>query len=272
MKPRLSRRLAKHVISLPILSLLTGLVIGIGTTKPNSAQAVEATIAVAANFSTTANKLAKAFQAESGQTVVIASGSTGQLYAQIRQGAPFDAFLAADQTRPELLHKDEAAGREPFTYATGRLALWSPTPDAVPEDGAAFLTLAELKRIAIANPKLAPYGMAAKESLTALGLWQTYKTRIVMGQNIAQAFQITAVGGAPVGFVALSQLLAAPEELHGSHWSVPANLHTSISQDAVLLKRGTGNPAAEGFVAFLTSPAGCSIIRDAGYQPSDLCT
>ncbi len=271
MKPRLSRRLAKHVISLPILFLLTGLVIGITITKPNSVEAAEATIAVAANFVPTANKLAEAFQAESGQTVVIASGSTGQLYAQIKQGAPFDAFLAADRTRPELLHTDGTAATAPFTYATGRLALWSPTPDAVPEDGAAFLNLAELKRIAIANPKLAPYGMAAKESLTALGLWQAYETRIVMGQNIAQAFQITAVGGAPVGFVALSQLLDAPDELHGSHWAVPADLHTPIRQDAVLLKRSTGNPAAEGFVNFLTSPSGCSIIRNAGYKPSDRC-
>ena len=137
-------------------------------------------------------------------------------------------------------------------------------------DGA-FLELAEAARIAIANPKLAPYGMAAKESLTALGLWQTYEKRIVMGQNIAQAFQIVAAGGAPVGFVALSQLLSAPENLRGSNWTVPVDLHSQIRQDAVLLRRGAGNHAAEGFLAFLTSPTGCAITRDAGYQPPDAC-
>ncbi|WP_084608439.1 molybdate ABC transporter substrate-binding protein [Nisaea denitrificans] len=264
MKPRFSRRLTRQT-----LSLLAGLVIAIAGAV--SAHAAEATIAVAANFASTADKLAKAFKAESGETVVIANGSTGQIYAQIRQGAPFDAFLAADQARPALLHKDGTAARAPFTYATGRLALWSPDPATIPEDGAAFLSLAELERISIANPKLAPYGVAAKESLTALGLWQTYEKRIVMGQNIAQAFQIVAAGGAPAGFVALSQLLAAPDNLRGSHWAVPANLHTPIRQDAVLLKRGANNTAAEGFLAFLTSPAGCAAIRDAGYQPPDAC-
>jgi len=269
MKPRLSRSLTRHTLSLPVLSLLTSLVLGIVGTVP--VQAAEATIAVATNFSSTADKLAKAFKAKSGETVVIASGSTGQLHAQIKQGAPFDAFLAADRARPALLHKDGTATTAPFTYATGRLALWSPVPDTIPEDGAAFLGLAELKRIAIPNPKLAPYGMAARESLTALGLWQTYETRIVLGQNIAQAFQIVAAGGAPAGFVALSQMLAAPEDLRGSHWTVPTDLHTRIRQDVVLLKRGVGNPAAEGFLAYLTSPAGCEIIRDAGYQPPDTC-
>lgn len=269
MKPRFSRRLTRHIRSLAALSLLSGLVIGIAGTAP--AHAAEATIAVAANFASTADKLAKAFKAESGETVVIASGSTGQLYAQIQQGAPFDLFLAADQVRPELLHKDGTAAQAPFTYATGRLALWSPDPAAIPEDGAVFLGLAKLERISIANPKLAPYGMAAKESLTALGLWQTYEQRIVMGQNIAQAFQVVAAGGAPAGFVALSQLLAAPENLRGSHWTVPTGLHTQIRQDAVLLKRGAGNPAAEGFLAFLTSSTGCATTRDAGYQPPDSC-
>lgn len=264
MNPRLSRSLTRH-----ILPLLVSVMIGVSGAV--SVRAAEATIAVAANFASAADKLAKAFKAESGDTIVLASGSTGQLYAQIQQGAPFDAFLAADQARPDLLHKDGMAPRAPFTYATGRLALWSPNPATIPEDGAAFLRLAELERISIANPKLAPYGVASKESLTALGLWQTYEKRIVMGQNIAQAFQIVAAGGAPAGFVALSQLLSAPENLHGSHWTVPADLHAPVRQDAVLLKRGASNAAAIGFLAFLTSPAGCATIRDAGYQPPDAC-
>lgn len=264
MKPRLHTRLTRHM-----LFLLTGLFVSIAGAA--SIQAAEATIAVAANFSSTANKLARTFNADSGETIVIASGSTGQLYAQIKQGAPFDVLLAADRSRPDLLHKDGTAAQAPFTYATGHIALWSPDPAAIPEDGAALLGQAELRRIAIANPKLAPYGLAAKESLTDLGLWKTYETRIVMGQNIAQAFQIVAAGGAPAGLVALSQLLAAPEDLRGSHWIVPADLHSPIRQDAILLNRGLGNPAAEGFLAFLTSPAGCEVIRNAGYQPPDSC-
>lgn len=264
MELRVSRRFARHV-----LPLLAGLaIVAIGTF---SARAADTTIAVAANFASTADKLAKAFKAESGDTVIIAGGSTGQLYAQIKQGAPFDAFLAADQARPDLLHQDGSAAQAPFTYATGLLVLWSPDPDAIGADGAAVLGRAQFERIAIANPKLAPYGAAARESLTALGLWATYETRIVMGQNIAQAFQIVAAGGAPAGFVALSQLLAAPENLRGSHWTVPTDLHAPIRQDAVLLPRGAGNPATEGFLAFLTSPTGCASIRDAGYQSPDTC-
>ena len=264
MKPRGSRRFTRHV--LPLLACLA--IVATGTFP---ARAADTTIAVAANFASTADKLAKAFKAESGDTVIIASGSTGQLYAQIKQGAPFDAFLAADRARPALLYKDGAAAQPPFTYATGLLALWSPDPDAIREDGATVLGRAPFERIAIANPKLAPYGAAARESLAALGLWPAYEQRIVMGQNIAQAFQIVAAGGAPAGFVALSQLLTAPENLRGSHWVVPADLHAPIRQDAVLLPRGAGNPAAEGFLAFLTSPAGCASIRDAGYQSPDTC-
>ena len=264
MKPRFVRRLSRH-----ILYMLAGLVISVNGSV--SGQAAQATIAVAANFAVAADKLARIFKAESGETIVIASGSTGQLYAQIRQGAPFDAFLAADRVRPNLLYQDGMATRPPFTYAIGQLVFWSPDPVAVPRDGAAFLRRAELARISIANPKLAPYGAAAKESLIALDLWKTYEKRIVMGQNIAQAFQIVAAGGAPAGFVALSQLLLAPIHLHGSHWTVPAALHTPIRQDAVLLKRGRGNTAAEGFLAFLSSPSGCATVRNAGYQPPAAC-
>ena len=264
MKPRFFRRPSRH-----ILYMLAGLVISVNGSV--SGQAAQATIAVAANFAVAADKLARNFKAESGETIVIASGSTGHLYAQIRQGAPFDAFLAADRVRPNLLYQDGMATRPPFTYAIGQLVFWSPDPVAVPRDGAAFIRRAELARISIANPKLAPYGAAAKESLIALDLWKTYEKRIVMGQNIAQAFQIVAAGGAPAGFVALSQLLVAPIHLHGSHWTVPAALHTPIRQDAVLLKRGRGNTAAEGFLAFLSSPSGCATVRDAGYQPPAAC-
>lgn len=240
-------------------------------TFTGSADAARGTLAVAANFTTTAKTLAAAFERRSGHELVIATGSTGQLYAQIRQGAPFDALLAADRERPALLFAENLAAAKPFTYATGRLALWSPDPGRIPRDGAAFLAADQDGRIALANPKLAPYGLAARESLQALGLWDSYGGRIVMGQNIAQAFQIAASGGVSAGFVALSQLEDAPEDLKGSHWVVPDDMHTPIRQDAVLLLRGKDNPAARAFLAFLTEPDGCAAIRAAGYIPGEAC-
>ncbi|WP_420403954.1 molybdate ABC transporter substrate-binding protein [Nisaea sp.] len=236
-----------------------------------SADAAQGTIAVAANFTSTAQELAAAFERRSGHDLVIATGSTGQLYAQIRQGAPFDVLLAADRERPALLFAEQQAAAEPFTYATGQLVLWSPDPQRIPQDGAAFLAAERKGRIALANPKLAPYGLAARESLVALGLWESYSGRIVMGQNIAQTFQITATGGVQAGLVALSQLQDAPADLKGSHWVVPSEMHTPIRQDAVLLLRGRNNPAARAFLAFLTAPEGCAAIRAAGYMTGEAC-
>ncbi|UUX51087.1 molybdate ABC transporter substrate-binding protein [Nisaea acidiphila] len=233
--------------------------------------AAEANIAVAANFTSAAEDLAAAFEQKTGHRVILSTGSTGQLYAQITQGAPFDALLAADTARPERLHAVGMAGAAPFTYATGRLALWSPDPALIPGDGQTFLAAGVAGRLAIANPKLAPYGLAAKETLTAMGLWERYNASLAMGQNIAQTFQMTASGAAPAGFVALSQILAAPAELRGSHWPVPAAMHAPIHQSAVLLKRGSGNDAAEAFLAYLTAPDGCGTIRAAGYTPSGSC-
>jgi len=236
-----------------------------------TADAAQVTLAVAANFTSTAQRIAEVFERRSGHETVIATGSTGQLYAQIRQGAPFDVLLAADRERPALLFSEHKAAAEPFTYATGQLTLWSPVPDRIEADGPAFLAANTEGRIALANPKLAPYGLAARETLQALGLWDGYGGRIVMGQNIAQAFQITASGGVAAGFVALSQLQDAPAHLKGSHWVVPADMHTPIRQDAVLLLRGKHNAAARAFLAFLTEPEGCAAIRAAGYTPDERC-
>ncbi|WP_193187307.1 molybdate ABC transporter substrate-binding protein [Nisaea sediminum] len=265
MQFRLSSRITRH----PICRVL-GLAVALGAIACD-AGAAEGTVAVAANFTSTAQKLADTFERRSGHKLVIATGSTGQLYAQIRQGAPFDALLAADQLRPARLFAEKQAAAKPFTYATGQLALWSPDPGRISSDGAAFLASDKVGRIALANPKLAPYGLAARESLEAMGLWDGYRDRIVMGQNIAQAFQITASGGVSAGFVALSQLQDAPAGLKGSHWVVPAELHTPIRQDAVLLLRGKGNPAAKAFLAFLTEAEACTAIRAAGYAPAESC-
>lgn len=262
---RLPVRIARH----PILRIL-GLALALGV-PGCGAEAAQGTVAVAANFTSTAQTLAELFESRSGHRLVIATGSTGQLYAQIRQGAPFDVLLAADQLRPARLFAEKQAAAEPFTYATGQLALWSPDPERISGDGAAFLAADGDGRIALANPKLAPYGLAARESLEAMGLWNGYRDRIVMGQNIAQTFQITASGGVSAGFVALSQLRDAPEELKGSHWMVPPELHAPIRQDAVLLLRGKDNEAAKSFLAFLTEPGACAAIRAAGYAPGEGC-
>lgn len=259
-----------HRFARLVLSPICALVLG-GTIAARDVQADEAAIAVAANFTATVEKLAESFEAETGHHLVISSGSTGQLYAQISQGAPFDIFLAADEARPLRLEEDGATADKPFAYATGQLVLWSADADRVPEDGAAYLAEGEISRLAIANPKLAPYGLAAKQSLEKLGLWDGFQGRIVMGQNIAQTFQIAATRGAPIGLVALSQVLGAPTEIKGSHWVVPADLHQPIRQDAVLLKRGADNEAAKAFLAYLTAPSSCTAISAAGYQPGEGC-
>lgn len=265
MSPRLSGRIARH-----LLTCVFGLMLALPSLA-SRAGAAEATIAVAANFAAAAERLADAYQAQTGHRLVIATGSTGQLFAQVLQGAPYDAMLAADQARPARLHRESATAAPPFTYATGQLVFWSPDPDVVPEDGAALLASDKLKRIVIANPKVAPYGLAARQTLEALGQWVRYTDRLIMGQSIAQAFQITAVGGAPAGFVALAQLRDAPQNLQGSRWAVPERLHAPIHQDAVLLQRGAENAAARGFLEFLRTPEGCVAIRQAGYKPGDKC-
>lgn len=228
------------------------------------AAAEEAVVAVAANFTEVAEQLEKEFERQSGHTLTFVAGSTGKLYAQIANGAPFDVFLSADQERPERLEKERlAVAGSRFTYATGRLALWSSEPGRV---GAATLRRGEFRRLAIANPELAPYGAAAKETLEKLGLWERFKERIVMGETIGQAHTLVASGNAELGFVALSSLLSPQSEAKGSRWDVPAGLHAPIHQDAVLLTRAAGNAAARGFLDFLRSAKVKAVIRSYGYS------
>lgn len=244
------------------LGLLACLMWGAGL---GVAHAATATVAVAANFTATAKKLAVLFEQETGNKVEFSFGSTGQLYAQISQGAPFDVFLSADQARPK---KAVAAGfavrGSEFTYATGTVVLYSARPGFV--TGKETLTRGVFNRIAIANPIAAPYGAAAVETMKKLGVYASLAPKIVQGENITQTYQFVATGNAQLGFVALSQLAG---KAGGSRWVVPANLYTPIAQDAVLLRHGAANPAARAFLRFLKAPQARAVEAQFGYGAGD---
>lgn len=230
------------------------------------AGSAEALVAVAANFASPIERLRTAFESGRGHRLTIVIGSTGKFYAQIRNGAPFDVLLAADQARPRRLAADGLAlPSTRVTYAVGRLALWSPDPNRVLRDGALTLRARNFRYLAIANPELAPYGAASKQVLQSLQLWVALEDRIVMGQNIGQTFSLVASGNAELGFVALSAVLHPPPRGAGSRWDVPPQLHAPIRQDAILLNHGVNNAAARAFLEFLRHPAARAIIEDFGY-------
>lgn len=230
---------------------------------PAPVVAGETRVAVAANFMAAAREIADSFQEKTGHTVNLSSGSSGQLYVQITQGAPFEIFLSADTVRPQLAETDGLAVHgSRFTYAIGKLVLWSAAPDRVDGQGM-VLHQGNFTHLAIANPNTAPYGAAAIESLKALGLYEQIAPKLVQGESITQAFQFAASGNAELGFVALSQLTG---QTGGSRWIVPENLYTPILQDAVLLKRGGKNKIAVDFFAFLKSPQAVAIITRHGYS------
>lgn len=230
------------------------------------APAGEAVVAVAANFSEVVERLVADFEADSGHSVIVVVGSTGKLYAQIAKAAPFDVFLAADRARPAKLEEEHATVEgSRFTYATGRLALWSRDPGRVGDDGAAVLRAGEFRLLAIANPALAPYGEAARQTLRSLDLWDALQDKVVMGETVGQAHALVASGNAELGFVALSYVLSKRNETPGSRWEVPAELHAPIRQDAVLLLRAADNPAARGFLDFLRSAEARRVIASYGY-------
>lgn len=235
----------------------------------SSASAAEVRAAVAANFARPIRTLAAAFEAQTGHTIVVSLGSTGKLYAQIRHGAPFDVLLAADSATPQKLQVEGlAVAGTRFTYAMGRLALWSAQPGYV-DAGGEVLRTGTFERLAIADPKLAPYGVAAVEVLAKLGELERLKPRLVTGENIGQAWQFVSTRNAPLGFVALSQILVDGRLGAGSAWFVPAHLYTPIRQDAVLLEPGAGNDGAKALLAFLRSASARRMIRDAGYGDDD---
>jgi molybdate transport system substrate-binding protein len=230
------------------------------------AVADEVRIAVAANFVAPMQKLAQRFTQETGHKAILSLGSTGHFYAQIRNAAPFDVLLAADDDTPLKLEQEGlAVAGSRFTYAVGRLVLWSRQPGLVDDKGD-ILRSAAVQKLALANPKLAPYGAAAVQTLTSMGLWSSVQARVVLGDNIAQTYQFVATGNAPMGFVALSQVMVEGRLSSGSAWVVPAQLHAPIRQDAVLLKKGQGNVAAVALMSFLRTDNTQNFIRSWGYE------
>jgi molybdate transport system substrate-binding protein len=221
-------------------------------------------VAVAANFTEPAKEIAQLFQQKTAYNAVLSFGSTGQLFTQITQDAPFEVFLAADQETPRRA-VSEGLGLEDtlFTYALGKIVLFSSSIDL--SNGAAVLRDNRFEKLAIANPSTAPYGAAAIETMKALGLEQQLREKIVQGNNIAQAFQFVETGNAEIGFVALSQVVGREAK---SRWIVPESLYAPIRQDAVLLKKAAGNPAARPFIDFLMSPDALTVIEKYGYGNS----
>jgi len=229
------------------------------------AVAGEVSIGVAANFTDTTRELAKQFEAATGHTVSASFGSTGKLYAQIRNGAPFDVFMAADVRRPALIEQAQPGmpGTR-FTYAQGKLALWSPATGAF-EDAQSYLAGQPFARLAIANPKTAPYGLAALQVLAHMGQWEALQPKLVRGDSIAQTFQFVVSRNAQAGFVALSQVRSWNED-KGTLWEVPQTFYQPIDQQVILLNRGAGNEAALAWMDFLKSDAAIDIIRSYGYD------
>lgn len=237
------------------------LALGLALLTGSAALGAETHVAVAANFAEPAREIAALFKRATGDEAVLSFGASGPLSQQIAQGAPFEVFLSADQTRPRQL---EAAGLavpgSVFTYAVGKLVLWSRTQDVT--QGAAVLEANGFDKLAIANPDGAPYGTAAVETLKALKVYDAMAAKIVQGASIAQAFQFIDTGNAQLGFVALSQLKSVQT---GTRWIVPQDLYMPIRQDAALLKTGAGDPVAKAFVAFLKGPQAREVVAKFGY-------
>lgn len=242
--------------------LLRGFFLGCSLLLAANVGAAEVRIAVASNFIAAMEALAERFTADSGHSTKLIYGSTGKHYAQIKHGAPFDVFFAADTKRPQLLEKEGiAVPGSRFTYATGKLVLWSPDASLIDPQGQVLHSEA-FRHLAMANPKLAPYGRAAQEVMAQAGVWPGLRSRAVRGENIGQTFQFVRSGNAQLGFVAYSQLKALPDA-GGSQWLPDQNSYTPIRQQAVLLK---DTPAAQQFMQFVQSPAGTAIISRFGYD------
>lgn len=248
------------------MPLFWRMVLLLGTLVPGFACAGEVSVAVASNVAAPMQQIARAFAQDTGHTAALALGSTGKFYTQIRNGAPFQVLLAADDEIPARLETEglTVAGTR-FTYATGRLVLWSNTPGLVDAQGAVLRT-GTFTRIALADPKLAPYGTAALQTLEKLGLVAALQPRMVQGENIAQAYQFVASGNAALGFVALSQVMAQGRITQGSAWVVPAQWHAPLRQDAVVLANGKNNPAALALAVYLKGEKARAILRAFGYE------
>jgi molybdate transport system substrate-binding protein len=242
-------------------SLMAAIALVVIALAVGQANAAETNVAVAANFTDAAKQIAAAFKEKTGHNAVLSFGSSGQFYTQITQDAPFQVFLSADDERPKKLVEDGLGVADSrFTYAIGKLVLWSKNPNLV--KGEETLRQAGFAKLSICNPVAAPYGAAAVETMQSLKLYDTLKPKFVEGANISQAFQFVDTGNAEIGFVALSQLAGNDS---GSRWMVPQDLYKPIRQDAVLLKKGANNEAATAFINFLKGPEARGIIEKFGY-------
>jgi molybdate transport system substrate-binding protein len=230
-----------------------------------AARADEVNVAVAANFTAPMNVIAESFEKDTGHKARLAFGSTGKFYAQIKNGAPFEVLLSADDETPaKLVQEGAAESASRFTYAIGGLVLWSSKPGFVDARGE-VLRRGAYAKLALANPKTAPYGRAAIETLTKLGLMAAAESKVVQGENIAQTFQFVSSGNAELGFVALSQVMKDGRVQEGSAWIVPSEMHEPIRQDAVLLSSGKNNAAARALLDYLKSDKAKKVIRSFGY-------
>ncbi|VAX17592.1 Molybdenum ABC transporter, substrate-binding protein ModA [hydrothermal vent metagenome] len=244
-----------------VLLLVAFTVVGVSS----YAVAGEVNVAVAANFLGTAKKISSAFEQKTGHKIILSAGSTGQLYAQIRNGAPYDFFFSADSKRTAKLEKDGfVANGARFIYALGGVALYSAEPEYVDGKGE-ILRTGNFNKLAIANPKTAPYGRAAIEILDKMGLYAQLSDKLVYGQSVAQAFQFVASKAVKLGFVALSQLKEAGTNLKGSYWAVNPSLYEPIKQEAALLRKGESNKTAMEFMEFTKSAEAKKIIKTFGY-------
>jgi molybdate transport system substrate-binding protein len=247
------------------LSRLFTVLLSILVCLTSPARAEEVTIAVAANFTAPMQKIAAEFEKESGHKIVAAFGSTGKFYAQIKNGAPFEVLLAADDETPTRLGVENAAvAGTQFTYAVGKLMLWSAKP-AVVDAAGEVLKRGDFAHIALADPKLAPYGAAAMQAMKALGVYDGLAPKLVTAENISQSYQFIRTGNAQLGFVALSQVLK-DGKMEGSAWLVPARLYQPIRQDAILLEKGKDKPAAVALMKFLQGDKAKAVIRSYGYD------
>jgi molybdate transport system substrate-binding protein len=230
------------------------------------ATAQQIQVAVAANFAAPAKSLAARFERQSGRRVTLSTGSTGKFYAQIKNGAPFDVLLSADEETPARMEKEGLAVLgQGFTYAVGKLALWSPQAGLVDGRGEVLRT-ESFRRLSIANPRVAPYGAAAQEVMEKLGVWGALQPRLVLGENIAQAYQFVSSGNAELGFIAYSQIREPGKVTAGSFWLVPQALYAPIRQNAALLKRAESSQGARELLAFLRSSPARELIQAYGYE------
>lgn len=231
-----------------------------------AARADDVQVAVAANFTAPMQQIAAQFEKDTGHKAVLAFGSTGKFHTQIRNGAPFEVLLAADDETPASLEKDgHGVAGSRFTYAIGKLVLWSASAELVDSKGEVLKT-GSFKRLALANPKAAPYGAAAVEAMTKLGVLAKLQERFVQGENISQTYQFISTGNAELGFVALAQVYKDGKLSSGSAWPVPANLYTPIQQDAVLLAKGKDKAAAAALLAYLKGSKAQAVIKSFGYD------